>query len=811
MAESMDITIGAADTLRGQIVPDGVGGVTPPPEIMASIHAARAWYYKVRQEHLKRINLIAQLEGMIAGNPPYNPAELKKLGLSHIANFNTMEARSVYERLATCFWNLINEAENLVQFRLVYPKNKMDTAELVRYQDIMARNWTEIIKESWDSFIVQMCTLSAQLVKVGVSPVVFHDERDWRWRTIEYSKFYVPDQTQCDLNLLTSCAVESMFTVQYLYEIYQNFKGKKDSPWDTDEVANLLLHIANSYVKATYTDYIDMAELQRRYQNGDVNLDAMFSDSVRIISLFYKEYTGEISHYMFHRVYDSGNFLFKAEKQYKIGMSEVINIFTASPGEFTVHSNRGLGHKIFSIMQAVMQLDCSIVDMSKWASTPMLKTTAVGAQDFQNIRFTPGIPTIIGAAEFQQNNMGANINQLVGASQYLSTKAQVNTANSGDDPGMPDRDQGSISAFQARARAYKEFNILKHVVAHFYSQLDPVYRNMTAKMLASKEGYPGYEIAREWKERCIDEGVPKEVFEYNPPKGYLLPRHIRVKATRVAGDGSTLARLMGLQELMPFLGQLGPKQQREYLRQLITAVLGPDQVAAFVPPEGQVDENSGGASLAAVENAVMRIGESPVFSAQNEQQPHFVTHMALATDTIQKVQQQQLDVIAADKIFTVLVPHLAEHFAQLSSSPFSKAFANQNKKNLDQVSNYARLNRSKAESSIKDRIRQQQEDAQATQQVMSEEQRKDMQVQKEEARKDYKIQSQVDRAKEANQTRGDVMREKIQRDASNQRLKIQLDSNNKPIEDNSIEENQKMLSDMAGTTPSPIDFETPTT
>ena len=592
MAESMDVTVGAADNLRGQIVPDGQGGVNAPEEIMVSIHAARALYYKVRQEHIKRIGLYAQIEGMIAGNPPYNPAELKKLGLSHITNFNNMEPRSIYEKMATCFWNLTNEATSLISIQLVYPNSRMDTADLVKYADIMARNWTDIVKENWDSFIVQMCTLSAQLVKIGISPVVFSDERDWRWRTVETTKFFVPDQTQCDLNLLTSVCIESMYTVQQLFETYHFFKNKDNSPWDVKEIANLLLHIANSYVKASYSDYMDMSELQKRYQNGDVNLDAMFSDSVRIISLFYKEYTGEVSHYMFHRVYDSGGFLFKSPKQYKLGLSEAINIFTASPGEFTIHSNRGLGHKIFSIMQAVMQLDCSIIDMTKWSSTPLLKSTAVGNQDFQAIRFTPGMPTLIGQAEFQQNNLGANINQLVGASQYMSQKAQVNTANSGDDPSVPDKDQGGISPTQAKMRAYKEFNILKHIVAHYYSQLDPVYRNMFAKMLASKEGYPGYEAAYEWKQRCLAEGVPEEVFDYNPPKGFLLPRHIRVKATRVAGDGSTLARLMGLQELMPFLGQMDAKQQREYLRQLVTCVLGPDQVGTYVSSEDSVNENA---------------------------------------------------------------------------------------------------------------------------------------------------------------------------------------------------------------------------
>lgn len=818
MSESMDVSIGSTDPLRGQITSDGKGGVVAPKEIISSIHAARAFYYKCRQESIKRINLAASIEGMIAGNPPYNAAELKKMGLNHIANFNTMEPRSFYERTALCFWNLINEAESAISFRLVYPGVRPDDAQLVKYADIMSRNWTEIVRDSWDSYIVNICTLSAQLVKFGVSPVVFHDERDWRWRTVEYSKLFIPDQTQADIGLMTCAAVESNFTVQYLYEVYEEFKDKKKSPWDTKELANLLLHIANSYIKSSYSDTIDMMELQKRYQNGDVNLDSMFSDSVRIISLFYKEYTGEVSHVMFHRVYDSGGFLFHAPKQYKLGMSEVLNIFTSSPGEFTIHSNRGLGHKIFSLMQAIMQLDCSIVDMSKWSSTPMLKTNNTGGHELMSIRFTPGVPTDIGTSEFQQNNIGANISQLVGASQFLSQKAQYNIANSGDDPGVPDRDQGSISAVQAKMRAYKEFNVLKHIVAHFYSQLDPVFRNMVAKMLGSKEGYPGFEIAREWKERCKDEGVPKEVFDYKPPTGFLLPRHIRVKATRVAGDGSTMARIIGLNELAPYLGQLGQEQVHEYMRQLVTATLGPDQAKVFVPDAQQPDEASGGASLAGVENVAMRLGESPVFSEDNEQKAHFVTHIALGTDTIRRAEQQQLDARGADKIFSVLIPHLGEHFAQLQRSPFTNGFAEQQKKNLNQITQYAQLNRRNAEAQIKADIKKQEEQSQQQQQAMSDAQRKDYVAQKDEQRKDLKVRSQVERAKEANVTRGDVMRTKVEKDAETKRLQVQLQHEAKLMETNnkiaidskkSLVDNQTELNTMMGKTPSPADFEPP--
>lgn len=823
MAQTPDAPSNSVGPLRGMITPTASGaGIEAPENIVTSIHMARELFYKMRQDHIKRIALHAQIEGLIAGNPPYNPAKLKEAGIGHISNFNTLEARSLYERTALCFWNLVNEAESLIKFEIRYPGEvtEADQVDFVKYADIMAREWTDIVKNQWKGFITQMGTLSSQLVKIGISPLIFPNPKDWRWKVIEYPKFFVPDQTLSDMDQATVMAVESTFTVQYLFEVYERFKNTPAGrcPWDTTELSRLLLHVANSYVKDSHMDIIDYGDIQKRYQNGDLNLDAMYSDSVRVVSLYYKEYTGEVSHYMFHRTFDGGGFIYKAEKEYELGMFEAINIFTISPGEFTIHSNRGLGHKLFSIMQAIMQLDCSIVDMSKWSSTPMLKSTSVGSRDFETIRFIPGVPTNIGTAEFQQNNLGGNITQLVSASQYLSQKAQYNIANSGDDPSMPDRDQGSISPTQAKMRAFKEFSILKNIVAHYYSQLDVVFVNMVSKMLSSKEGYPGYEYCYEWKQRCMDAGVPARIFEGKPPKGFQLPRHIKAKATRVAGDGSTLARLMGLQELTPFLGEFGPKQVREFLRQLITATMGVDQVENFLPANKNADESGGGASLAAVENAVMQMGKSPVFSVDNEQRSHFTTHAALATETIQSVGQQQMDVVEADKIFTVLLPHMGEHYNQLAKSVFNQSYAKQVKKTFDQISQYAKLNRANAEKAIKARIRQQEEDQQATQQVMSEAERADYKTKKDVERADFKVQQQVERAAEANKTRAEVMKSKVESDGENKRLKVQLDhqaktqanaldSRNKTIENNSIEENRNLLDNMMGKSPSPIDFE----
>lgn len=810
-----------ADPVRAPIVVTKSGKLEAPKSIVPTVSGMKSIYFQYRTEHVKRIDLYAAIEGLIAGNPPYNPGELAKNKLGYLSNFNNLDARSLFDRSAQAYWNLLNEAEYIAQFEVRGPAT--DEPEHSAWANTMSRHFNDVVR-SWPSFHTAVNTLSGQLVKFGVSPVFWPDEQDWRWRTIELSRFFIEDQAQTDVELITCVFVETIFTVQKIYDIYETFQNKTTKgedttwdytvcPWNLEELKSFLIFFANTALKSDRQIY-DMMEVQRRLQNGDLALTNAFSDSVRLVSGFYQEYTGKFSHFIFHPRWDHGNFLFKELNQYNC-LKEALVIFTASPGEFTIHSNRGVGHKIFSPMQAMMQLDCTIIDMARISGTPLIKSLATGSRDFEPIRIFPGVPTNIGSAEFIQNTLGANIQQLIGASQYVMTKVNYNIANSGDDPGFPDRSEGSISPSQAKMQSYREFGILKNNIAHYYIHFDMVIENMVIKMLNSKDGYQGYEYAKEWKDRCIMDGVPEELFATRKTdnKYYGMPLQLKVKATRVAGDGSTLARIMGLQEMGPYVSSLGAEGVHEYLRQMVLATMGPQYVKAFLP-KGTPDELRGGASLAAVENGIMRLGESPVFSPDNDQRAHIGIHLALGNDTIQRIQQQQMTAVEADKILVVLVPHLKEHVEQVGKDILQKQFFQSIQRPYGELVQYATLNHHNAAKEIQAQIKAQQEQQAKQQQVMSDQELKTYQAQKDEERKDLKVGSQVERAKDANENRAEIMREKVQSDAGNKRLEIELKNRNKTVEEQNKALEEKPLpelrSDLAkinGVSPSPYNIE----
>lgn len=815
MAESFEQVPAGWGVNRGQLHIGADNQMEAPKNIIQTVTGARTLFYKWRFEHFKRIELYSRIEGLIAGNPPYNPQDLAKLGISHIANFNNMDGRSLFEKGSLAYWNLLNSTERLIDISLRLPPSDQSSQaapELDQYAILIAKHWTDVVKE-WPSFETHMCTLSGQLVKFGVSPVVFPDERDWQWRTVELSRFYVSDQAPTDTDLLTGICIESNFTAQYLWEVYDAVKGMSEAqlkankiPWRPKELEGLLLFRANIFSKQDNT-IITMMDLQMRLQNGDLGWDVIFSDEIRLVTMLYKEYDGSFTHYMFDRTYDQGQFLFKADNQYK-SLDEAMVIFTASPSEFTIHSNRGLGHKIFAGCQATMQLDCDIVNMSRLGSTPLIRSIS-GLKDFEPVRIIPGVVNNIGNSEFAQNNLAANVQQLVGASQYLMNKITYNIANSGDDPAYPDASQGSISPTQAKIESYKEFGVLKNCVAHFYNKIDVVFLNMFLKMLHSKKGDPHYEYAQDWKERCKLDGVPDVFFQTGKTSRLGLPRQFaKVKASKVAGNGSTLGRIMGLNIVAPIVPGLSSQGIKNYQKEVVMAAFGPDHLNTFIGPD-QPDESQGGSSLAAVENAVMQMGKAPVFSPDNEQRSHIVSHIALGTHTIQAVVQQQMTPVDANPVFELLVHHLMqEHIPFIAKDPLQKAFLDKIQKPAIQIQQYAILNKKNAEAMIQAQIKAQEKQQQQTQNALSDIEIKNKTADADIARKDRDAQTKNQRAAELSQSKTNLSQEKIRTDADNQRLKIQLEAQNKSqANQKSIPELRADLTSMNGITPAPADIE----
>lgn len=767
------------DSTRGLITTNKRGGLDSPERIIRGASSAKALYQQVRTQNLKRIGLYAAIEGLISGNPPYNQADLEGHGLGFMTNYNDLSAMARFEKQGLAYWNLLNLAETLVKITL-----DIDDEHADDWGDILSTNYDKYVLRKWKSFPTMMGTHSGQLVKFGLSALLWPDERDWRPRATELHRFLVPDQTLADLDQMTFAFFENEFTAQYLFEVYNDLQDKlsddelKDPNyykyfWNLDTLRQILLYRANTWAKTNNTNFYDFFDLQKALQNGDWTYNQIYSDGIKLITLLYKEYDGQITHFMFDNVWTGNQFAYMSPDQYS-DFREVCAVFTVSPEHFTLHSNRGLGHKVFAPCQAKNQLACSMVDMARYSSTPMLRNDGGSIKEPQQVRLYPGVATDIGSAQFVDNRLGNNLQQVVGVLQYLDQNLSINLGMGGDDPQVPDANTGSVSPTQAKLQSYREFGLPKNSVSHFLSQMDHVYENMVAIGLHSKKGYPGFEFIEKWKEKCIEQGVDPSVFDVGRQE-HGLPDHMSVKATRVAGDGSIAGLIMGLQELEPILPELSPDAIASYVKDRIHAALGPDALRKYTRNMNDPAETSAGATEAGLENAIMQQGFSPVFSPTNKHKTHFEVHMTLNGYIKQQVEQGVSNPIEAQKTFDHSVPHTQEHFDYLSKSPYNKSYVDKWKGAFKQVIDYATLNKKNAIKMLQAQQQQQQQLQQQQQQAVSEEQIKAMQANAEMKRKGDESQAKILRQDRESEIRGELKKKQVQEDADVKRMKASFE------------------------------------
>lgn len=808
---------------RGLIVQEPSGKLKAPKNIIMTVSAARTYYDNARQEHLDRIFLASQIIGLVGGNPPYDQAELAKAGLDHVTNANFLDAKALFERTALTFWNLINNNSYLIKFELRRYQGQKDQ-DYTTWAEVMSRNWTKVITERWSDFATEFSTMAAQLVMLGLSPVIQKDENSFKWESVDYSRFYVPNNTLSNVSKWDYFCIDTPYQMQYLWGVYDvlsqlSEKERNDAPWDIEALEMFLLQRANNIIKTTAGGaFQNMVDLQVGFQNGNLNQAAIFSDTVPLTTLCYKEYDGKISTYIFDPITGTTGerFLFKVTGQYN-SFQEVLIAFTYSAGERYIHGNRGVGHKIFPACQALMQLDCSTIDMGKMASTPIVESPATLGQNIDPIKFIPGVVTNIGTAKLAQNNLGSNTGQVIQISQYVQRKIAQNAQLSGDDTSIPDQDKGSRSADEVKSQNIKEFSIGKQTVYHFYKTFDILLNQMVIKMYHCPKDHPDYEVFNEWKEYCIEEGVPEELFKINGAKKGELPKFLCVKAARVAGDGSSLGLMMGLKQVGGIAGGFSAKGQFNYRADIINSALGADYTQRYLGDAQMPDEAQGGASLARLENIAVKSGELPQAERDNQQKAHIGSHFSDAMNVVKQVQAQEMNPIEADGYFALMLPHIHEHVDFVSEDSLNQQYVEQLTPQLRQLDKFAQLNRVRAQKMQQAELRRRAQEEQAMTADQMEQDRKDMIAERDAARSDYKVKEQVERAKEANQTRADVMKSGVEKKAENERLAIRLKADNEKdknriqqpkeiLASRTTEEIQSSLQNSVGTTPNPADF-----
>ena len=652
--------------------------------------SARVIYERMRQSHAKRALTYARIQGMIDGNPPYPRTALKRVGLETSSNTNWRDGEAIYESVALAYWSLFNDVENIARFET----DIGDPSSNAVIGDVVSEEWDKAIR-SWSKFSALMSQHQGDLIKFGSSFLIWTDEKDWRFDVADIWRTLIPERSRNHADYLTLIVIEHVMTAQELWDIYENSKSDK---WDKDALAEILVYTSN-YKRDDRTGDTGQyfAELQRKVRNGDLCFEEVYNDDILMASMFIREFDGKISRGIFHT--DLGGsfasaWAFFEDRQYD-SMSEAFQLFTFTPGEQFIHGNKGIGHRIYNVVEGMTQIDNSVMDSTRRSSTVLVRSRATRGKDPKSLLFNYGGMTDIGEAEFVQNLMGSNISPSVEVARYFRFKLEVNNNISGAFMSSPDNKPRTLGEVQTQAT--KEARVQKNRIAHYYEQLDILFRQVVRKMLSSKEGDPGYEIVRLWKENCIKREVPPEFFTVTEGSGGEdgLPDHMSVFATRASGSGSQVADQIEMQTMMQLLPTLGERGRTAALRDFVAAHRGYNYIDRYLPAEDQTKQPTGEDTIASIENNQLEKGEMVVVSPDNNHAIHAPRHMnrlqqiskafneaeAAARQTgarqpqVEAGEHGQYSLEEVDIAFQTVGPHFVRHLLHLQQDPTRREIA----------------------------------------------------------------------------------------------------------------------------------------
>ena len=243
----------------------------------------------------------------------------------------------------------------------------------------------------------------------------------------------------------------------------------------------------------------------------------------------------------------------------------------------------------------------------------------------------------------------------------LNSNTGVFKRSSGGGEGGPPR-----TAHEVNIEEIKNARLEKTQVNIHYLQLDALHKEIFRRLI--RKDYPkyaeGYKEAREFRQRCIDRGVPEELLDNE----HCVPTVVRAvgRGSAVAQDAIT-REILGVSDRFPVIGQ------NNALRDFVAARVGHDDVDRYVPVVTMRDIPNSETSVATLENNSIIQGMNTLVGADQPHPIHVPIHLGLLNEIAQAYMQNreggQVDVVKTHDILIRGLQHCGQHFQFWARNP----------------------------------------------------------------------------------------------------------------------------------------------
>lgn len=660
-----------------------------PEARIANEPDARKVVEQLREADRPRSRKRAKVQGMLDGNPPYNPGTLRSKGQAHRTNLNLREGEGMVDSAKTPYYDLVFEVPQFAQVYCEYGDNDQRNFE---WGQSMGKRYHDML-DCWTGMDFHFQLHQWQMCVYGAGPLCWRDARDWRSQAIKAGQVLVPDDAPANLEELETLVRPRSITPGDLYQSIKNEKAAKTAGWNVKIVKQAIVDAAPDSPSVLN----DWEYYQAQIRAGDVTWNAK-SKRIFVCDLFQKEFDGKISHFI---LLDSDSVIsqrtgYRREEDFlfkKIGrfdcFDQIICPFFYDVGTGEWHSVKGLGPKIYDFCEVSNRLTGEMIDGARIGSGITLEAADANALLQTQIVHIGGGVVIQPGYKAVQSRIAESLQGPLAVKRDLQSTLQSNT---GQYRQRVSEENQEPTLGQAQLNAQQQAVLGKGAVNRYYKTLDCWHKETLRRALAMgiklfkthKQKTPDdYSTTMSESERgalkfiqgCVTDGVPLEALDME----YICS----IKATRAIGYGSAQMQEMvtgGLMQLLPMLDEEG---RNNVLRRRTALLVGQANVDAIVKPFEQADVPNDQVWAATMENNALReMGGDIIITPKQDHVVHFGEHLNDVQQHAQQVGGGQNGGDPSDPMKLLIHleqagPHMNAHLLHVQGDPTRKDMVGQ--------------------------------------------------------------------------------------------------------------------------------------
>lgn len=632
----------------------------------------------------------ANFNGMLNGNPPYDPVKREAAGLKDGANFSQREAEGFIAAAKTPYYALAFKAPRFVQLTIDY--GGADAGLLEDWAGRISTRY-QYAMEDWMGLDMHMQRSQFQMIAHGSGPMVWEDPNDWRSSSRMAGQFMLPDDASADQDEWDSAGCSRSYLPTKLWAIVKKASASGEG-WNVPAVKQAIMDAAPESAKTAGARDWEYYEAQMR--KGASGWDSK-SKRIFVGDIFQKEFSGKISHFIVAReegvagseTSEEGDadeqkkcgFLFRKIDRFKDFAEIVCPFLYDVGGDGDWHSVKGAGPKIYDSCSASDRLMMAILDGGMAAAGITVKAT--DSQALQEAAMTRKIGVnIIGPKyDVQQQRVAPDLQSPMVAKRELADGLSRNTgqyrAHFVTDDHAPTLGQEQLNVAEQNVLADGDASRYYKYLDRFHWQTFIRMLRMGAKLYSSRRNIPPVDLDKErsltpseegalkFFRGCLADGVPEEILK--------VENFCRIRASRLVGNGSAQMRQIIGKEMLSLASAMDERGRRHTFRSYVSSLAGETEADATFPAYDTPQIVDSHMSLATLENNFLRIpGGMIMVDPSQDNVTHFGIHLKGVQDMAQQVQSGQSDPRALLLLLEQAGPHMFEHIKEVSGDPTRK-------------------------------------------------------------------------------------------------------------------------------------------